>query len=60
MMMHSGRAAINFADPHWGFTATDAMIWLTKTGHNNWCDSRLAGIRNEVATLDGPILKLEH
>jgi hypothetical protein len=26
MMMHSGRAAINFADPHWGFTATDAMI----------------------------------
>jgi hypothetical protein len=26
MMMHSGRAAINFADPHWEFTATDAMI----------------------------------
>jgi hypothetical protein len=26
MMMHSGRAAINFADPHWAFTATDAMI----------------------------------
>jgi hypothetical protein len=26
MMIHSGRAAINFADPHWAFTATDAMI----------------------------------
>jgi hypothetical protein len=26
MMIHSGRAAINFADPHWEFTATDAMI----------------------------------
>jgi hypothetical protein len=26
MMIHCGRAAINFADPHWAFTATDAMI----------------------------------
>lgn len=34
MMIHSRRVAINFADPQWAFTATDAMMLLTTTGHN--------------------------
>lgn len=34
MMIHSRRAGINFADLQWAFTATDAMMLLTTTGHN--------------------------